>query len=243
MRRSQRFAQVFAFLTSFVTVTVTVRALSGSSSPTLLTSLVKTERNGKWYWLLCRLGAALFHFITNGFQLFAAWLQCTCVVGFSADVSLMVKEVAPRGHETEYVMGNAFAWTHRSLHVLQKQFASFYGNYMSAIQTSAIFGVVLNSYMAVVGGSVRSLVLAVGLAYGFVQLLEATAEVYHTSSGVLHEWSRVNRRDLPLWFPQFLKSCRFLCVPIGRFFYVDKRLVLTVLAIMLDNSASLILTF
>ena len=114
---------------------------------------------------------------------------------------------------------------------------------MSNIQSVTIFCVVLNAYLAVVGGSVRSLVLALGFAYSFVQLLEATAEVYHTSSDVLHEWRRVNRGDLPLWFPRFWKSCTFLYIPVGRFFYVDRGLVLTVLAIMLDNSASVILTF
>ena len=176
--------------------------------------------------------------------MFGGWLQWTSIVAFSVDVSHIMKEVGPhkRLSGTQYAMANAFARTHRSLQVLQKQFASFYGDFMSVLQTLAIFIVVVNTYVAVVGGSLRSLVLAVGLACGFLQLLEATAEVYHTSSDVLHEWRRVNRRDLPLWFPQFWKSCRFLSIPVGRFFYVDRGLVLTFLFITLNNSASLILT-
>ena len=177
--------------------------------------------------------------------MFAPWFHWTSIVSFSVDVSRMIKEVAPRKQcrDTDHAMANAFARTHRSFQLLQKQFASFYGNYMSFTQTSAIYVVVVNTYLAVVGGSVRSLVLAVGMAYGVVQFLEAMAEVCHTSSDLLHEWRRVSRADLPLWFPRFHKSCRFLYIPVGRFFYVDRGLVLTVLAIMLDNSASVILTF
>ena len=114
---------------------------------------------------------------------------------------------------------------------------------MTVLQTIGIFAVVLNMYLAVVGRSVRSLVLGLAQVYSIVQLLEDTAEVYHTSSDVLHQWRGVNTRDLPQWFPQFWKSCRFLCIPVGRFFFVDRGLVLTYLSITLDNSASLILTF
>ena len=245
IRRTQNFTNIMGFIAGFVTLTVTMKALGGSPSPRLLTSLINTDREGNRYWLVWRLGVALFHFTTNGLQMFSGWLQWTSIVAFSVDVLHMIKEVAPRkgSHDSEYAMANAFARTHRSLQVLQQQFASFYGNFMSALQAIGIWCVVLNTYVAVVGGSVHALVLAVGMAYGFVQLLEATAEVYHTSSDVLHEWRRVNRRDLPLWFPRFQKSCRLLYVPIGRFFYVDRGLVLTVLSIMLNNSASLILTF
>ena len=245
MRRAENLTKIMAFMNSFITVTVTIKALGGSSSPRFLSSLINTQREGNRYWLVCRLGVTLFHFTTNGFRLFAAWLEWASIVSFSSDISRMIKEVAPRKRtrDTDHAMVNAFARTQRSLQVLQKQFANFYATCMSNIQSVTIFCVVLNAYLAVVGGSVRSLVLALGFAYSFVQLLEATAEVYHTSSDVLHEWRRVNRGDLPLWFPRFQKSCTFLYIPVGRFFYVDRGLVLTVLAIMLDNSASLILTF
>ena len=83
----------------------------------------------------------------------------------------MVKEVAPHKRYDDtteyYAMANAFATAHRSLQVLQKQCTSFYANFMSVLQTIAIFTVVLNTYQAVVGGSMRSLVLALALVYGF----------------------------------------------------------------------------
>ena len=160
------------------------------------------------------------------------------------DVSHVLKTVRPAqsGDDvSNFVAGVEFARTYRTLGVLQRQFATFYQNFMSLTQAAAIFFVVLNTYQAVVGGNVRALVLASGVAYGFIQFVKSAAQVYHESTDVLQEWRCINRSELPLWSHRFLKSCNFLCVPVGRFFYVDRGLVLTVLSIILDNSANLIL--
>ena len=218
----------------------------GSSAPTVLTSLITTGREGNQFWLLWRVVIAIFHFVTNGFHQFNTWLQWTSIVSFSVDLSHIISETTPhnRPHRSEHFqMAEPFTRTQRALGALQKQFARFYGNYMSAAQTIAIVCVVLNMYQAVVGVSIRSLVVALVVGYGFVQLLEATAEVHQTSSDVLEEWRKVSRRDVPVWFPRFLKSCPCLSIPVGSFFYVDRGLILTFLSITLNNSASLILTF
>ena len=234
-----------AFIFGLITVTVTMKALGGSPAPTLLTSVINTEREGNRYWLVWRLGVAFFHFTTHGHRMLGGWLQWTSIVSFSVDVSHIMKEVVPhkRLRGTQYAMADAFARTHRSLQMLQQQFASYYGNVMVALQGVGIWCVVLNTYIAVVGGSLRSLVLVLAIVSGYVQVLQVTAEVYQTSSDIMQEWKGVKREDLPLWFPRFWKSCKVLYIPVGSFFYVDMGLVLTVLSIMLVNSANLILTF
>lgn len=239
------FTKVLAFIGTFTTLTVTFTALAGSSSLTLLTSLVAPHGVENKLCFPWRLPIAVFHFVTNGFHLFAYWLQWTSIVSYSRDVSCMLQSIQPR--ETDQVRQNfmlcsEFMRTYRVLGVLDKQFSNLYEHYMSQIQTAAVFCVVLNMYQAVVGGSVRSLVIAIGVALGFIQFLEATAEVHHTSTDLLEEWKRVSRRKVPLWFPRSLKSCRHLHVPVGSFFYVDRGLVLTVLSIMLNTSASVIIT-
>ena len=242
---SLTFTKILAFICTFVTLTVTLKALAGSSSPRMLTSLIPAERRAKWDWWLWKLGAALFHFITNGFHFFTAWLQWSSIVSFSLDVSDLVKNVAPHEkchHSDHLVAANTLARTHTSLGVLEMEFTSFYGSYMAATQTIFTFCVVLNAYQAVDGGSIRSLVIALGIAFGYVQFVEVTAEVYHASVDVLEAWRRVGRRDVPEWFPAYLRSCRFLYIPVGSFFYVDRGLVLTVLSVMLNTSASLIIT-
>ena len=194
--------------------------------------------------LLWRIPHAYFHFITNGFHLFAYWLQWTSIVSFSTDVSKILQNVRPRGKGTDlenFVASIEFAGNYRALGVLHRQFSSFYENYMSQAQAAAIFCVVLKTYQSVVAGNVRSLVLALGVALGFIQFQLATAQVYHTSSDVLEKWKRISSKEVPIWFPRFVRSCRHLCVPVGSFFYVDRGLVLTVLSIMLNASASLII--
>ena len=131
---------------------------------------------------------------------------------------------------------------YRTLGDLHSQFRSLYKNYMSVTQAISIFCVVVNMYQAVVLGSMRAFVLALVLALGLTQFLEVNAEVYHTSSEALRKWQCIDRRNVPLSFAKFLKSCKFLGIPVGSFFYVDRGLVLTVLSIMLNTSATLILT-
>ena len=114
-------------------------------------------------------------------------------------------------------------------------------HYIALIQTASIFAITFNTYQAVVGGSVRSLLLALAVTFGHVQFIQATAQVYDKSTDVLRSWRHVGRRDVPVWFPRFLKSCKNVYVPVGRFFHIDRGLVLTVLSIITNASSSLIL--
>ena len=166
-------------------------------------------------------------------------------MAYSRDISNTLRKMRRSGEglgTQNFALSSQFAKNYRVLGVLQQRFTMLYEHYMSQIQTAMVFCVVLNMFQAVVGGNLRSLVIALLVALGLVQFLEATAEVYHTSMDVLKEWRRVSKREVPVWFPRFLKSCRHLCVPVGSFFYVDRGLVLTVLSIMLNTSASLIIT-
>ena len=243
-RISQTFTKVITSVGAFATLSVTAQALLGSSSPTLLTSVLVAKGDGKHLWFPWRLPIAFFHYITNGFHIVAFCLQWTSVVSYSVDVSHLLKTVEPAedGEDADnYRTGLEFARVYRTLGILQKQFGTYYEKFMILTQTAAIFFIVLNTYQAVVGRSVRALVLASAVAYELTKFVEASAQVYHVSTDVLDEWRRVNRSQVPLWFNRFLRSCKFLCVPVGSFFYVDRGLVLTIMSIILDNAANLIL--
>ena len=237
--------KVLAFVAIFTTITVTIAALTGLRSLTLLTSLLQVK-SGMKIWLPWRLGIASFHFITNGFHFFAFWLMCTSVAKFSFDMSGIVEGMTPArtaaaaGPENSFRMSIDFARQYRALGVLQAHFAALNQHYMPLIQTAGIFSVVYNTYKAVIGGSSRSLILAAAVCLAHIQMIEATAKVYDTSGKVLTKWRFLHRREVPLWFPRFLKSCKNMCVPVGTFFHVDKRLVLTYMSIVMNASASLI---
>ena len=79
------YSQVLAAIATFATVTVAVTALSGSKSLTLLTSIL-VKHEDEEVDVHVRIAVAAFHLITNGFHMFAFWLQCSSVVSFSSDV-------------------------------------------------------------------------------------------------------------------------------------------------------------
>ena len=183
--------------------------------------------------------------------MYAFWLQCDSVVNISFGMLSVLEPMTPDiGRDIDpddpsnihvFRKAKAFARDYRALTVLQAHYAGFYMHYISIIQTASIFAVVFNTYKAVILGSVRALLLALTVCMGHIQFIEATAQVYDTSSDVLKKWRHVRRRDVPLWFPRFLKSCRIVYVPVGSFFYIDRGLVLTVLSIMLNAATTLIL--
>ena len=242
------FKKVLAFIGIFTTITVTITALAGSKSLTLLTSwLVNNEENQVGVHV--RVAVATFHFITNGFHMFAFWLQCTSVVSFSSEMASMLDEIAWRmerkgGFGSKVIldrMGKQLMRDYRTLAVLQANFAGFFKHYIFVLQMASIFSVVKNAYQAVVGGSPRSLLLAFAVFFGRIKFIEVTEHVHDNSANLLLRWKRMSSGHVPFWFPKFLKSCRHVCVPVGSFFYIDRGLALTIFSIVTNASASLIL--
>ena len=242
------YSTVLAVISTFTTVTVLITALSGSKSLTLLTSILAKHEDEE-VQVHIRIAVAAFHLVTNGFHTFAFWLQCSSVVSFSSDITSLLENMNPRIQCVEYLQYNAriirmarrFTRDYRSLSVLRAHFAGLFRHYVSIIQLAGISCVVTNTYQAVVTGSLRSLVLALAVFYGHIQFVERTAQVHDMSANVLLRWRRVGKGHVPLWFPRFLKSCKNVSVPVGNFFYIDRGLVLTILSVVTDSSASLIL--
>ena len=248
--RGVKFTKVLAFISSFATVTVAVAALAGRTSLTLVTSLL-VEEGKESVGLPWRAAAAGFHLVAASFRMFGFWLQCNSVVYFSFGMLSMLEGMAPpnRGHSSSsrwsdvsaFRAAPKFSMDFRALGVLQAHYAALYMHYIALIQTASMYAVTFNAYQAVMEGSIRALLLALAITFGHVQFIEATAKVYDTSNDVLKKWRNVGRKNVPVWFPRFLRSCRNVYVPVGTFFYIDRALVLTVLSIITDASSSLIL--
>ena len=228
---------------------MTVGALVGSRDLTLLASLLPPDKS---VGLAFRLTSAAFHMITRAYRMFAFWLQCDSVVYVSFGMLSILERMVPvitsknagkdeKSNIHVLRMGKAFARDYRALTVLQAHYAGLYMHYISVIQTASIFAVVFYTYVAVIRNNVRALIVALAVCFGHIQFIEATAKVHETSSDVLRRWRHVRRRDVPPWFPRYLKSCRIVYVPVGSFFYIDRGLVLTVLSIITNGATSLIL--
>ena len=223
------FNKVLAFITTFNTVAVTVAVLAGSTSLTLLNSILVAGDRQRPVGLSWRAPAAASHLVTNGFRLFSFWLKCNSVVYFAFGMFNTLERMTPgistnfseRSNMKIFRGGLRFASDYRALAVLQAHYASLYRHYIALILTGAKFAVTFNTYQAVVGDSVRALLLALTLTFGLVQFIHATALVFDTSADVLNGWRKVARRDVPVWFPRFLRSCREVYIPAGSFFYID----------------------
>lgn len=235
------FMKAIAFIGTFRTATIALKAFRGSDAPILVTSLA---HNPAELPCMVRALAASFHLITNGYQMFGFWMQCCSVVCIARDMCLILQQLRPSkgsGGNVRSQRSVNVAMNYRSLLVLQGNFAALYRQYMTLINSSAILSVVCSMYLAVVMKSGRSLILGLVIAFSLSKLLQETALVFAKSSEVLNEWRRLDRRLMPLWFGKFLRSCRPANVPVGSFFYVDGGLFLTVLSIITNASASLIL--
>lgn len=101
---------------------------------------------------------------------------------------------------------------------------------------------ILSIYQAVVLGETGAAVMTLGAAAAYSWFLKQLASVFEASRDVLDSWQRELHR-IPRWGRAFHKSCGLISVPVGSFFFVDNGLILTVLSIVVDNSASLILAY
>ena len=247
-REAAHFRGLAAAIATFSTVTVTIAAMAGSKSPTLLTSIM-VKHHDEEVEVLVRIAVAAFHLITNGFHMFAFWLTCSSVASFSYDLTSMLENMTPglccidglRYNVRMNRRARQFTRDYRSLAVLRAHFAGLFRHYVSFNQLSATLGVVIHTYQAVVTGSLRSLIISLVVFYGHILYLNVSAEVHDASANALLQWRRVGKGHVPLWFPRFLKSCKNVSVPMGNFFYIDRGLVLTYMSVVAHNSASLIL--
>ena len=104
--------------------------------------------------------------------------------------------------------------------------------------------VILSSYAGMRSSGVTSLrSFTVALALGWVghQWLGMLADVFETSEGTLKAWraGRGDRQD-PV-FRRFMKAVRPMRVNVG-FFFADRMLVLTVGGVILQNTATLLIS-
>ena len=65
------------------------------------------------------------------------------------------------------------------------------------------------------------------------------AQFFDISQATLQSWKQSSQDQ---WFRRFLVSCQPIKMKIGSLYYVDRGMVLTLLAIIVDSTVSLLLT-
>ena len=75
------------------------------------------------------------------------------------------------------------------------------------------------------------------LLINYVYLL--LGEIYETSVGTLESWNHV--KVIP-WFRRFRRSTKPIAIELGHFYYADKPMLITMLAIIFENTFNLLMT-
>ena len=88
------FTKVLAFISTFTTVTTTIAALAGSTSLTVLNSLLVEDGVAR-IGLNLRVAMAAFHLVTRAYRMFTFWLQRNSVVQFSFGMFSILERMAP----------------------------------------------------------------------------------------------------------------------------------------------------
>src|SRR5438132_1489157 len=89
-----------------------------------------------------------------------------------------------------------------------------------------------NLVQAVLFHSVRGIVLGFGTYILFVNFHRFCSQLHEDSEKLLGIWKKYSR---PACFIKFRLSCKSVRVPLGRFFFFDRSLLLTTFQVIMDN--------
>ena len=234
--KSRRFVMLKTFMITFATLQALAAAFRNPGSVRAVTSIAK---NPKALPMKVKVPAGILQFIIVGFHLYGHWLQNASVVCYGMDLVATIRKIhAKCFRKGRYLL---YARQRRALDILQAHFSQLYSTYMLGLEMFAITTVVLNLYMAVEFHSGRPLVMAMGSTVTYWWGMLEFAWVYETSREVMTAWKRSQHVQDSLWFRKFLRSCKPIRIPLGSFFYIDRGVVLTIMSIIVNSSASLIL--
>ena len=224
----------------FVAIRTAVAAFISPDSPRVFTALASAPSQLPLY---VKGLVAILHLIITGFHMFAWWLMSSVVIIYADALSHSLKALLPAAHGCNK---ERFARRYKAFSVLNAHFTSLYGGWMVLIQVGMLTYMILNIYQAVAFDRWQSLVLALTGGSCVRYFLGQTAQVHEQSAALLSDWARKcgkqrNGREAG-WFRRFLRSCKEVHVPIGSYFYVDRNLMLTSLSIIMNTSASLVLS-
>lgn len=228
--------KLITFIGSFGSITSAVMVIFRPANPRFISSLLPNPTQLSFVF---KTPLAIIQLLVNGFHFYAVCFHVCTVFLYSEQTVTSLRKLR------RSLQGRRVTWEHAfksymHLQVSQASFSVIYGQWFWGMQIWAVSSVVLNFYQAVVLSSFRSLVLATTISIAYSWLLGHAAKVHDSS----HELIIVARGLLTKrkkLYARLLKSSRPLSVPLGHFFHIDRGLVLTTMAIMVNNSATLIL--
>ena len=135
-----------------------------------------------------------------------------------------------------------FVRTYRGMQILLHKFDSAIGPPLAGHKVLFVMLIVRSMYGALTqnGGEVRILQALVGSsAWLYLQMaFKIIGSIYEGCEDMLPEWKQLGKDP---WFGRFLKSCKKLRVSVAGLYYVDRKMSLTLAAIILENTVNMMI--
>ena len=128
---------------------------------------------------------------------------------------------------------------HRELYILKTACDEIFSTFILACEMMGIVFTTVNLFQAVIFSSVKN--LCVGLFSLLITFIffATIADAYEESELARQSWRAVQLK----WFTKFRRSAMPLAITMGSFYFVDRALLLTILDIITNNTANLVLTY
>ncbi|CAG7708755.1 unnamed protein product [Allacma fusca] len=130
--------------------------------------------------------------------------------------------------------------TFNEIHVLHNHFNATYCNWIFGCQVILNLACTLNFFLSVAFLKVRSFLMALVVVVTILTLFKTAADFNDSNSKTISSWNVCTNES---WFNKFRKSCKPLRIVVGRFYYADCGLILTMLYRITTTAAKLVLAY
>ena len=114
-------------------------------------------------------------------------------------------------------------------------FIDIYQNWVYVIESFCVVVVTINCTLAVLYFHPRGIFMVIVTFPLLLHFVKASVNVHDESRDTLESWKRLEHKRK--YFAKYRRSCRPLRIRFGRFFYADKIFLLTLLSIVLIQTA------
>ncbi|CAG7730401.1 unnamed protein product [Allacma fusca] len=238
-RRTKAVMASYVFISAFMTATMLMSVWIRPESLILVSSIY-----GKDASMWVKIAASAFQFGAHGLNVSALAFNVLIIcVYVHVIINFLLCARYREYFQGRHISTSEFIHHYRKLSLLQTCFNKVYGTWVLGCEAGLIWVVVINIFIMVVFGTVRSFVNTFITSWMFLQLFKMLGQVHDLSKEILWSWKGAPAQNHTIASTKCIAAFRPLHVSVGSFYFADKSLFLTILSIILTSSANLILTF
>ncbi|CAG7676108.1 unnamed protein product [Allacma fusca] len=222
-----------------------VGALRRPESPLLFTSLAFEPRKLS---LAIRIPYACFHGYLQCMQYMMPIFHLVTVICYVEAVLPMINGLSlKRSHRELYLESNSkilhendIYHFYHELSILQSIFNASYSFWALGAQTFLTVFCISNIFQAGALHNIRGIIAGLIQVILIKVIFKHLATIYESSAQTVQSWEKTSGT---LFFKKFTRACQPFRVVVGSFYFADYTLILTMIAIISTNSASMIVAY